>query len=108
MKPSFHIEKSFRMSKHDFKAHNGQVCVDRRPIYHNKREFVALAITRLIEDLTGWSIKRFIRTAAATAPSRSAPASSCSPPRTRYRPTYATPSRTSTDHPVRTNLSHVG
>jgi len=27
--------------------------------------FVALAITRLIEDLTGWSIKRFIRTAAA-------------------------------------------
>jgi len=32
VKPHFHIEKSFRMSKHDFKA---------RPIYHNKRESIA-------------------------------------------------------------------
>ena len=57
------IEKSFRMSKHDLRA---------RPIYHHKREsieahlsivFAALAITRLIEDRTGWSIKKFIRTA---------------------------------------------
>jgi hypothetical protein len=56
------IEKSFRMSKHDLKA---------RPIYHHKREsieahlsivFAALAITRFIEDRTGWSIKKFIRT----------------------------------------------
>jgi hypothetical protein len=55
--------KSFRMSKHDLKA---------RPIYHHKREsigahltivFAALAVTRFIEDRTGWSIKRFIRTA---------------------------------------------
>ena len=59
----FHIEKSFRMSKHDLKA---------RPIYHHKRESIeahltivlaALAITRLIEDRTGWSIKKFVRTA---------------------------------------------
>ncbi|MGH3990245.1 MAG: IS1634 family transposase, partial [Pseudonocardiaceae bacterium] len=56
------IEQSFRMSKHDLQA---------RPIYHRKREsidahlsvvFAALAITRLIEDRTGWSIKRFVRT----------------------------------------------
>lgn len=57
------IEKSFRMSKHDLKA---------RPIYHHKREsikahltivFAALAVTAFIEDRTGWSIKKFIRTA---------------------------------------------
>ena len=57
------IEQSFRMSKHDLRA---------RPIYHHKREsidahltivFAALAVTRLIEDRTGWSIKTFVRTA---------------------------------------------
>jgi hypothetical protein len=57
------IEKSFRMSKHDLKA---------RPIYHHKREsieahltvvFAALAVTRLIEANTGWSIKKFVQTA---------------------------------------------
>jgi hypothetical protein len=51
------------MSKHDLKA---------RPIYHHKREsiqahlsivFAALAVTRFIEDRTGWSIKRFVQTA---------------------------------------------
>jgi hypothetical protein len=60
----FQIEKSFRMSKHDLRA---------RPIYHHhKREsieahltvvFAALAVGRWIEDQTGWSIKKFIRTA---------------------------------------------
>ncbi len=59
----WHIEKSFRMSKHDLRA---------RPIYHHKREsieahltivFAALAVTRYIEAATGWSIKRFVRTA---------------------------------------------
>jgi len=58
----WHIEKSFRMSKHDLKA---------RPIYHHKREsidahltivFAALAVTRLIESTTGWSIRKFVRT----------------------------------------------
>jgi len=57
------IEKAFRMSKQDLQA---------RPIYARKREsieahltivFAALAITRLIEERTGWSIKKFVRTA---------------------------------------------
>jgi hypothetical protein len=59
----FQIEKSFRMSKHDLQA---------RPIYARKRDsieahltivFAALAVSRLIEDTTGWSIKKFVRTA---------------------------------------------
>jgi hypothetical protein len=59
----FQIEKSFRMSKHDLQA---------RPIYHHKREsieahltivFAALAVSRWIEKVTGWSIKKFVRTA---------------------------------------------
>jgi transposase len=59
----FNIEKSFRMSKSDLAA---------RPIYHHKRDsieahltivFAALAVSRWIEDTTGRSIKKFIRTA---------------------------------------------
>ncbi|MDQ2790758.1 MAG: IS1634 family transposase, partial [Actinomycetota bacterium] len=59
----FQIEKSFRMSKHDLRA---------RPIYHHKREsidahltvvFAALAISKFIEVETGWSIKKFVKTA---------------------------------------------
>jgi hypothetical protein len=59
----FQIERSFRMSKHDLRA---------RPIYHHKRAsieahlsvvFAALAVSRWIEDRTGWSIKKFVRTA---------------------------------------------
>jgi hypothetical protein len=59
----FQIEASFRMSKHDLAA---------RPIYHHKREsieahlsvvFAALAVGRLVEQRTGWSIRRFVRTA---------------------------------------------
>jgi hypothetical protein len=59
----FQIEKSFRMSKHDLQA---------RPIYHHQREsieahlsivFAALAVSRWIEDRTGWSIRKFARTA---------------------------------------------
>ena len=58
----WHVEKSFRMSKHDLRA---------RPIYQRIKEsidahlsivFAALAVTRLIEDRTGWSIKKFVRT----------------------------------------------
>jgi transposase len=57
------IEKSFRMSKHDLQA---------RPIYHHQRDsieahlsivFAALAISRWIEATTGWSIRKFVRTA---------------------------------------------
>jgi Transposase DDE domain len=56
------IEKSFRMSKHDLQA---------RPIYHRKRDpieahltivFAALAVSRWIEQTTGWSIRKFVRT----------------------------------------------
>ena len=59
----FQIERSFRMSKHDLAA---------RPIYHHKRAsieahltivFAALAVSRLVEDRTGWSIRRFVQTA---------------------------------------------
>jgi Transposase DDE domain len=59
----YEIEASFRMSKHDLAA---------RPIYHHKREsieahltivFAALAVSRLVEDRTGWSIRKFVRTA---------------------------------------------
>jgi hypothetical protein len=57
------IERSFRMSKHDLQA---------RPIYHHTREsieahltivFAALAVSHWLEHQTGWSIKKFVRTA---------------------------------------------
>ena len=57
------IEKAFRMSKHDLQA---------RPIYHHTREsieahltivFAAMAVSHYIETQTGWSIKKFVRTA---------------------------------------------
>jgi len=57
------IEKSFRMSKHDLQA---------RPVYHHQREsidahltivFAALAVSRWIEQATGWSIRKFVKTA---------------------------------------------
>lgn len=59
----FQIEKAFGMSKHDLQA---------RPIYHHKRAsihahltivFAALAVSRWVEQTTGWSIKKFVRTA---------------------------------------------
>jgi len=59
----WNIEKSFRMSKPDLQA---------RPIYHRERDsieahlaivFAALAVTRWIEARTGWSIRKFVRTA---------------------------------------------
>lgn len=58
----WHVEHSFRMSKHDLKA---------RPIFHRKREsidahlavvFAALAVSQRIEHLTGWTISRFVKT----------------------------------------------
>jgi hypothetical protein len=51
------------VAKHDLEA---------RPIYHHKREsieahptivFTALAVRHWIEHQTGWSIKKFVRTA---------------------------------------------
>jgi transposase len=58
----WHIEKAFRMSKHDLQA---------RPIYHHLRESIeahlsvvvaAMAVSHYIETQTGWSIKKFVRT----------------------------------------------
>ena len=51
------------MSKHDLQA---------RPVYHHKRESIEahlthrvrrLAVSHWIEHQTGWSIKKFVRTA---------------------------------------------
>ena len=51
------------MSKHDLQA---------RPVYHHKRQsidahltivFAAVAVSYWIETQTGWSIKKFVRTA---------------------------------------------
>jgi hypothetical protein len=59
----FEIERSFRMAKSDLQA---------RPIYHHLRDsieahlsivFAALAVSRWIEHQTGWSIRKFVRTA---------------------------------------------
>jgi transposase len=59
----FQIERSFRMAKSDLQA---------RPIYHRKRDsieahltivFAALAVSRWIEHQTGWSIRKFVKTA---------------------------------------------
>ncbi len=57
------IEKAFRMSKHDLQA---------RPIYDRTRDsieahlsvvYAAMAVSHWIERQTGWSIKKFVRTA---------------------------------------------
>jgi hypothetical protein len=59
----FQIEKSFRMAKSDLQA---------RPVYHRTRDsieahltivFAALAASRWIEHHTGWSIRKFVKTA---------------------------------------------
>jgi hypothetical protein len=59
----FQIERSFRMAKSDLQA---------RPVYHRTRDsieahltivFAALAVSRWIEARTGWSIRKFVKTA---------------------------------------------
>jgi hypothetical protein len=59
----FQIERSFRMAKSDLQA---------RPVYHHLRDsieahltivFAALAVSRWIEHQTGWSIRKFVKTA---------------------------------------------
>lgn len=58
----WNVEASFRMAKSDLKA---------RPIFHHKRDsieahltivFTALAISRTVENITGLSIKQFVKT----------------------------------------------
>jgi hypothetical protein len=58
----WHVEKSFRMSKSDLKA---------RPVFLQKRDSIeahltivmaALAVAKMLENITGVSIKRFVKT----------------------------------------------
>ncbi|HET6685100.1 MAG TPA: IS1634 family transposase [Jiangellaceae bacterium] len=58
----WHVEASFRMSKTDLRA---------RPVFHHTREsieahltivFAALAVARYLQDATGMSIKKIVRT----------------------------------------------
>ena len=59
----FQIQRSFRMSKSNLQA---------RPARHRRRDpieahltivFAAVAISRRIENQTGWTIRKFVRTA---------------------------------------------
>jgi len=59
----YRVEDTFRMAKSDLAA---------RPIYHRKRDsieahlnivFAAIAVGRWIETATGWTIKKFVKTA---------------------------------------------
>jgi hypothetical protein len=93
----FQIEKSFRMSKHDLYV---------RPIYQRRRESIeahltivsaALAVSRRIEDRTGWSIKKFVRTARRYRTIQIQAGAPPSPPSTRYPTTLEPPSTRSTD-----------
>ena len=104
----FQIEKSFRMAKSDLQA---------RPVYHRTRDsieahlttvFAALAVSRWVEHVTGYSIRKFVKPPADTAPSRSRPATTSSPPPTRYPTTCAWPSTRSTPAAdLRTSLAEV-
>ena len=58
----WHVEQSFRMSKHDLRA---------RPVFHHTHDAIeahltvvmaTLAVARYLQDVTGISIKRIIRT----------------------------------------------
>jgi len=59
----FQIEKSVRMANSDLQA---------RPVFHRTRDsivahltivFAALAVSRWIEHQTGWSIRKFVKSA---------------------------------------------
>ncbi len=80
------------MSKHDLQA---------RPIYHHLRDSIeahlsivvaAMAVSHYIEHQTGWSIKKFVRTARRYRTVKIRPATRPSPPPTRYPTTSAPPS----------------
>jgi hypothetical protein len=89
----FQTDASFRMSKHDLAA---------RPIYHHKRGsieahlsivFAALAVGRLVEEDTEWSIRRFVHTARRYRTVQNRAARTSSPPSTHCPTTSAKPSR---------------
>jgi hypothetical protein len=63
MQSGLPLETAFRMAKSDLQA---------RPVYHRKRDSIeahltivlaALAVSHWIESTTGWSIRKFVRTA---------------------------------------------
>ena len=79
-----------------------------RPVYHHLRDsieahvttvFAALAVSRWIEHQTGWSIRKFIKT-ACHRPSRSRPDGILSPPP--CSPTSGQPSTKFTAHRLHT------
>jgi hypothetical protein len=88
----FQIEKILRMAMSDRAA---------RPIYHRTRDSIevhltivcaALAISRWIEDTTGWSIKKFVKTARRYHKIKIQAVDTSSPQPTLYRPASAPPS----------------
>jgi len=56
------IEKSFRMSKSDLKARPAWVYSRPSIEAHLTIVFTALAVSRWIEETTGWSIKKYVKT----------------------------------------------
>ena len=102
------IEKSFRMSKHDLQA---------RPVYHHKRDsieahlsivFAALGLSHWIERQTGWSIKKFVRTARRYRTVKIRAGRQTLTAADPYPTNSATPSPRSTRRAVRTSLAEVG
>jgi hypothetical protein len=89
-----------------------------RPIYHRKRDsieahltivFAALAVSRWIEHQTGWSIRKFVKTARRYRTIQSRSATTSSPPPTPSPTTSAQHSlRSTTPGVVCTSLIKVG
>jgi hypothetical protein len=104
----FQIEKSFRMAKSDLAA---------RPIYHRTRDsiearltivFAALAVSRWIEDTTGRSMKKFVKTTRRYREIEIQAGEHVLTAAAPYRPTSAPPSKPSNSEPEGTNLSQLG
>ena len=104
----FEIEKSFRMAKSDLQA---------RPIYHRTRDsieahltivFAALAVSRWIENTSGWSIRKFVKTARRCHTIEVQAGTTPSPPPTPSPANSAKPSKRSTAPAgLRTSLAEV-
>ena len=102
------IEKAFRMSKHDVQA---------RPIYHRTRDsieahltivFASLAVSRWIEHQTGWSVRKFVKTARRYRTIEIQAGTTSSRPPIPYPTNSAKPSTSSTAGLVRSSLIKVG
>ena len=88
-----------------------------RPVYHRTRDSIeahltivlaALAVSRWIEAATGWTIRRFVKTARRYRTIQIQAGNTPSPPQTRYPMTSAPPSTRSPAPPeVRTSLAEV-